>query len=104
MLGCNKQRGFVNGAYCEVDEPLRRKAVFIARLLATGNMVLIHPMEEDGAMFLPCRYGYATANRRKINSVILWHRRSAFLANSLNISPLVTICTRILGQAARQKQ
>ena len=27
-------------------------------------MVLVHPMEEDGARFLPCCYGYATTIRR----------------------------------------
>ena len=60
----DKQRGFVNGAYCLVEERLRGNAVFTARLVATGNMVLIHPMEEDGARFLPCCYGYATTIRR----------------------------------------
>ena len=27
-------------------------------------MVLVHPMEEDGAVYLPCCYGYATTIRR----------------------------------------
>ena len=27
-------------------------------------MVLVHPVEEDGARFLPCCYGYATTIRR----------------------------------------
>ena len=37
-----------------------RRAVFTARLIGTGNMVLLHPMEEDGQTFLPCCYGNAT--------------------------------------------
>ena len=60
----DKQRGFVNGALCEVCETLDGNRVFTARLLGSGNMVLIHPMEEDGARFLPCCYGYATTIRR----------------------------------------
>ncbi len=60
----DKQRGFVNGALCEVCDSLRGNAVFTARLLGTGNMVLVHPMEENGETFLPCCYGYATTIRR----------------------------------------
>ena len=60
----DKMRGFVNGALAEIEEPLRGNAVFTARLIGTGNMVLVHPMEEDGAVFLPCCYGYATTIRR----------------------------------------
>ena len=60
----DKQRGFVNGAWVEVCESLRGNAVFMARLVGTGNMVLVHPMEEGGEIFLPCCYGYATTIRR----------------------------------------
>ncbi len=60
----DKERGFVNGALCEVVEQLKGNAVFVARLLGTGNLVLVHPMEEDGQVFLPCCYGYATTIRR----------------------------------------
>ena len=60
----DKQRGFVNGAVAEVCESLRGNAVFTARLVGAGNMVLVHPMEEDGARFLPCCYGYTTTIRR----------------------------------------
>ncbi len=60
----DKQRGFVNGALVEVCESLAGNAVFMARLVGTGNMVVVHPMEEDGARFLPCCYGYATTIRR----------------------------------------
>ena len=60
----DKQRGFVNGALAEVWESLSGNAVFVARLFGTGNMVLVHPMEEDGSIFLPCCYGYATTIRR----------------------------------------
>ena len=60
----DKQRGFVNGATVVVCESLRGNAVFTARTVGSGNMVLIHPMEEEGANFLPCCYGYATTIRR----------------------------------------
>ena len=60
----DKQRGFVNGAVAVVCESLRGNEVFTARLLGTGNMVLLHPMTEGGIRFLPCCYGYATTIRR----------------------------------------
>ena len=60
----DKQRGFVNGARAEITESLRGNGVFIAKLTGTGNYVLVHPREEDGARFLPCVYGYATTIRR----------------------------------------
>ena len=34
------------------------------KLHGTGNMVLVYLMEENGAVFLPCCYGYATTTRR----------------------------------------
>ena len=60
----DKQRGFVNGATAVVYESLRGNAVFVARLLGSGNLVLVHPMQENGFRFLPCCYGYATTIRR----------------------------------------
>ena len=60
----DKQRGFVNGALAEVVASLRGNAIFVARLVVSGNYVLVHPMLEDGAVFLPCCYGYATTIRR----------------------------------------
>ena len=60
----DKQRGFVNGALAEVCESLRGNEVFTARLVGSGNMVLVHPTEEKGEKFLPCCYGYATTIRR----------------------------------------
>ena len=60
----DKQRGFVTGALVYVEESLRGNAVFTARLVGSGNMVLVHPMEEEGQKFLPCCYGYATTIRR----------------------------------------
>ena len=60
----DKQRGFVNGALCTVLESLSGNSVIVAQLLGTGNLVLIHPMEEDDQVFLPCCYGYATTIRR----------------------------------------
>ena len=56
----DKGRGFVNGAFAEVVEPLRGNAVCVARLLSSGNYVLIHPLTEEGSVFLPSCYGYAT--------------------------------------------
>jgi hypothetical protein len=60
----DKQRGFVNGALATIVESLRGNEVFTARLLGTGNMVLVHPLEEQQTKFLPCCYGYATTIRR----------------------------------------
>ena len=60
----DKVRGFVNGATTTVWGSLRGNAVFIVKLHGTGNLVLVHPIEEDGATFLPCCYGYATTIRR----------------------------------------
>ncbi len=54
----------MNGALAEVCESLDGNAVFIARLIGSGNLVLVHPMYEDGQLFLPCVYGYATTIRR----------------------------------------
>ena len=48
----------------KVCDSLQGNAVFTARLLSSGNMVLVHPMEERGEVFLPCCYGYATTIRR----------------------------------------
>ena len=56
----DKQRGFVNGAVGVIRESLRGNAVFTVQLVGTGNMVLVHPMEERGERFPPRCYGYAT--------------------------------------------
>ena len=60
----DKQRGFVNGATGAVCESLRGNDVFTVKLYGSGNLVLVYPMEADGALFLPCAYGYATTIRR----------------------------------------
>lgn len=60
----DKQRGFVNGATAVIQESLQGNGIFTAKLVGSGNMVLVHPMEEDGCRFLPCCYGYATTIRR----------------------------------------
>ena len=60
----DKTRGFVNGALAEVVSSLRGNAIFVAKLVVSGNYVLVHPMLEEGAVFLPCCYGYATTIRR----------------------------------------
>ena len=38
--------------------------MFIVRLLSSGNLALVHPVEEKGQRFLPVTYGYATTVRR----------------------------------------
>ena len=72
----DKQRGFVNGATGTVCESLRDNAVFTVKLYGTGNLVLVYPMEEDGMLFLPCCYGYATTIRRaqgaSLSSGCIW--------------------------------
>ena len=45
-------------------ESLDGNAVFVVRLIGTGNLVLVHSMREHGETFLPCCYGYATTIRR----------------------------------------
>ena len=60
----DKRRGFVNGALAVCVESLKGNEVFIVRLVASGNLVLVHPIEEKGQRFLPLAYGYATTVRR----------------------------------------
>ena len=47
-----------------MTEKLAGNGYFIAKLLGSGNYVLVHPMEEGGERFLLCCYGYATTIRR----------------------------------------
>ena len=47
----DKSRGFVNGALCMVIESLNGNGFLIAKLLGSGNYVLLHPMEENGSRF-----------------------------------------------------
>ena len=60
----DKRRGFVNGALAVCHESLKGDEVFIVRLVSSGNLVLVHPVEEKGQRFLPLTYGYATTVRR----------------------------------------
>ena len=60
----DKARGFVNGALAVGYEELDGNEVFIVRLLSSGNLALVHPVEEKGQRFLPLTYGYATTVRR----------------------------------------
>ena len=60
----DKRRGFVNGALAVCVESLMGNEVFIVRLVSSGNLVLVHPIEEKGLRFLPLTYGYATTVRR----------------------------------------
>ena len=63
----DKRRGFVNGALGQVVDLLSQDAVgvnaFTVRL-ATGSMVLVHPIRMHKQIFLPCCYGYASTVRR----------------------------------------
>ena len=54
----------MNGAIAVIHESLEGNSVFTARLIGSGNMVLVHPIREKGSTFLPCCYGYATTIRR----------------------------------------
>ena len=80
----DKQRGFVNGAIGTVCDSLRGNAVFTVRLQGTGNLVLVYPMEEDSAVFLPCCYGYATTVRRAQGASLalgcIWFNQKRFPA------------------------
>ena len=53
----DKSRGFVNGALCIVVEQLAGNKYFIAKLISSGNYVLVHPMYEDGHTFYPVATG-----------------------------------------------
>jgi len=82
----DKTRGFVNGANGTVCESLPGNAVFTVKLHGTGNLVLVYPMEEDGALFLPCCYGYATTIRRAQGASLaqgcLWFNQRRYAAGS----------------------
>ena len=82
----DKQRGFVNGATGTVCESLRDNAVFIVKLYGTGNLVLVYPMEEDGMLFLPCCYGFATTIRRaqgaSLSSGCIWFNQKRHAAGT----------------------
>ena len=84
----DKHRGFVNGATGTVWESLRGNAVFSVKLHGTGNMVLVYPMEEDGAVFLPCCYGYATTIRRaqgaSLEQGCIWFNQKRHHAGALD--------------------
>ena len=80
----DKQRGFVNGAVGTVCDSLEGNSVFTVRLQGTGNLVLVYPMQEDGARFLPCCYGYATTVRRARGASLdlgcIWYNQKKFAA------------------------
>ena len=60
----DKDRGFVNKAMGVIEVVLSADdGVFLVRL-TTGTLVLVHPISDGDAVFLPCAYGYATTIRR----------------------------------------
>ena len=60
----DKMHGFVDGAIGTVCASLWCHAAFTIKLHGTGNLVLVYPMEEDGALFHPCCDEHATTIRR----------------------------------------
>ena len=54
----------MNGAIAVIHESLEGNSVFTARLVGSGNLILVHPIRDKGETFLPCCYGYATTIRR----------------------------------------
>ena len=85
----DKTRGFVNGATGTVCESLQGYAVFTVQLHGTGNLVLVYPMEEDGALFLPCWYGYATTIRRAQGAPLVmgcvWFNQKRYAAGPFSL-------------------
>ena len=62
----DKDRGFVNGAIgvvVDVSHQEVSRSVFSVRL-SNGTLLLVHPICDEGRVFLPCVYGYATTIRR----------------------------------------
>ena len=51
------------GVVLRLTRNLDKRRGFVARLVGAGNLVLVHPITEKGATFLPCCYGYATTIR-----------------------------------------
>ena len=58
------QRRLQKGDAGCVEESLSGNRVFTVRLVGSGNMLLVHPLQESGMRFLPCVYGYTTTVRR----------------------------------------
>jgi ATP-dependent exoDNAse (exonuclease V) alpha subunit len=62
----DKDRGFVNGAIGSVETVLcqdSNNTVFTVRL-PNKTLLLVHPIDAEGRICLPCVYGYATTVRR----------------------------------------
>ena len=70
----DKTRGFVNGALGTILEVLSKSVAVVA--LNTGKLVLLHPVSDGKATFLPCAYGYATTVRKaqgaSLDGVVLY--------------------------------
>lgn len=58
----DKDRGFVNGMVGTIKTVLR-KDVFVLET-KQGGLILVHPIQHKGKLFMPCAYGYATTMRR----------------------------------------
>ena len=70
----DKPRGFVNGALGTIRNVLAHNVAVVE--LESGKLVLLHPVTDGDATFLPCAYGYATTIRKaqgaSLDGVILY--------------------------------
>jgi len=63
----DKSRGFVNGAIAQVMQVLSTDSTGVNAFsvrIASGGMVIVHPIRVGRDTFLPCCYGYASTIRR----------------------------------------
>ena len=85
-----KRRRFVNGSLAVCVESLKGCEVFIDRLVSSGNLVLVHPVEEKGQRFLSLTYGYATTVRRAQGASLDW---AAFISTRGSAQQVVAMAT-----------
>lgn len=64
----DKDRGFVNGAVGTIHHMLS-PCTFVLKT-DRGVMLLVHPVAQDGQVFMPCSYGYAMTIRRAQGSTL----------------------------------
>ena len=78
----DKKCGVVNGALAEVVVSVQGSVVFVARLVVSGNYVLIHAMQEGGTVF--CHAATGMPPRSDVRRALLctW---AAFTSTSAGI-------------------
>lgn len=64
----DKDRGFVNGAIGTIVHMLS-PCTFVLKT-DRGVMLVVHPVAQDGKVFMPCSYGYAMTIRRAQGSTL----------------------------------